>query len=144
MRREKSLPLVSSPSRRRKNRPNRPRRAKNATKRLPWAQGPDRSKREENAEEQKDNLLQTNPDKANDQMFDNRNTVSVESHEVLEYPKLAVTLFARELERKSVKELREICRSKGIDTSTTHSRRKRILLVLVLQINSGIYMSIRK
>jgi hypothetical protein len=56
-------------------------------------------------------------------MFDNRSTASVESHEVLEYPKLSAALFARELKRKSVKELREICSSKGIDTSTCIDKR---------------------
>ena len=84
----------------------------------------------QDAEEQKDNLLQASSDKANDQMFDNRSTASVESHEVLEYPKLSAALFARELERKSVKELREICRIKGIDTATCIDKRDLVDIIV--------------
>jgi hypothetical protein len=84
----------------------------------------------QDAEEQKDNLLQASPDKANDQMCDNGSTASAESHEVLEYPKLVTALFARELGRKSVKELREICRSKGIDTSACIDKRDLVDMIV--------------
>jgi hypothetical protein len=63
-------------------------------------------------------------------MCDNSSTASAESHEVLEYPKLAAALFARELEGKSVKELRELCRSKGIDTSTCIGKRDLVDIIV--------------
>ncbi len=53
-----------------------------------------------------------------------------QSHEVLEYPKLAAALFARELGRKSVKELREICKSKGIDTSACIDKRDLVDMIV--------------
>ena len=65
-----------------------------------------------------------------DQICDNSSTASAESHEVLEYPKLAAALFARELGRKSVKELREICRSKGIDTSACIDKRDLVDMIV--------------
>jgi len=49
---------------------------------------------------------------------------------VLEYPQLAAALFARELGRKSVKERREICRSKGIDTSTCIGKRDLVDIIV--------------
>ncbi len=68
-------------------------------------------------------------------MSDSRSTAVMESQEVLEHTNLSAELLARELERKSVKELREICVSKGIDTSTCVDKRD-LVDIMVLYIKT--------
>ena len=63
-------------------------------------------------------------------MSDSRSTAVMESQEVLEHTNLSAALLARELERKSVKELREICVSKGIDTSTCVDKRDLVDIIV--------------
>ena len=63
-------------------------------------------------------------------MSDSRSTAVMESQEVLEHTNLSAALLARELERKSVKQLREICVSKGIDTSTCVDKRDLVDIIV--------------